>query len=369
MAGGAHDDIGGFFIFQRKKRSVPLCFDPRSFPTAAVLRKWPLHRAGTLHDRILVVKYFGVVAEHQRAMSGLELVRGLVEGTLPLNTMAKTLGYDIIKVSKGCVIAAAEPYPGQLNPAGTVSRGLAATLLDGCMGLAVQSMLAKGFAQTTLEFKISFVRPITPETGLVKAEGNVITCGRRVGTAEGKLTDKAGSVLAHGTTTCLIFEHWSHNIGAACWKLISREEIMEIIRRQFIWLSGIAVAAPSGGNIVASQAHAQVGPKLTQILRQDLEGQDHTVQETVASILEFPTGSTAPWHMHPGAQELLHVIEGSLTVEIESRGKTLLKEGEAAIIPADLVHLVRNESTTAMGKALVVHSRAAKEKPLTVIKT
>jgi quercetin dioxygenase-like cupin family protein len=144
---------------------------------------------------------------------------------------------------------------------------------------------------------------------------------------------------------------------------------MEIIRRQFIWLSGIAVAAPSGGNIVASQAHAQVGPKLTQILRQDLEGQDHTVQETVASILEFPTGSTAPWHMHPGAQELLHVIEGSLTVEIESRGKTLLKEGEAAIIPADLVHLARNESTTAMGKALVVHSRAAKEKPLTVIKT
>jgi uncharacterized protein (TIGR00369 family) len=75
------------------------------------------------------------------------------------------------------------------------------------MGLAVQSMLAKGFAQTTLEFKISFVRPITPETGLVKAEGNVITCGRRVSTAEGKLTDKVGRVLAHGTTTCLIFEH------------------------------------------------------------------------------------------------------------------------------------------------------------------
>jgi uncharacterized protein (TIGR00369 family) len=76
------------------------------------------------------------------------------------------------------------------------------------MGLAVRSMLAKGFAQSTLEFKISFIRPITPETGLVRAEGSVVVaCGRRVATAEGKLTDKQGRVLAHGTTTCLIFEH------------------------------------------------------------------------------------------------------------------------------------------------------------------
>ena len=80
-------------------------------------------------------------------------------------------------------------------------------MLDSRHGLAVQSMLDKGFAQTTLEFKISLVRPITPQTGLVKAEGNVISCGRRVGTAEGKLTDKDGRVLAHGTTTCLIYAH------------------------------------------------------------------------------------------------------------------------------------------------------------------
>jgi uncharacterized protein (TIGR00369 family) len=75
------------------------------------------------------------------------------------------------------------------------------------MGLAIRSMLDRSFAQTTLEFKISLVRPITVQTGLVKAEGKVISCGRRIGTAEGKLTDKAGRVLAHGTTTCLIFEY------------------------------------------------------------------------------------------------------------------------------------------------------------------
>ena len=152
-------------------------------------------------------KRFGVVAdEQQRALSGLEFVQGLAGGLLPLNSMAQTLGYDIVEVAKGRVVAAAEPHAGHLNPAGTVHGGLAATLLDSAMGLAIRTMLEKGFAQTTLEFKISLVRPITPQTGLVKAEGKVISCGRRVGTAEGKLTDKDGRVLAHGTTTCLIFE-------------------------------------------------------------------------------------------------------------------------------------------------------------------
>ena len=138
-----------------------------------------------------VGKRFGVIDDaQQRAMSGLEFVQELVNGTLPLNTMAETLSYDIVEVTKGRVIVAAEPHAGHRNPFGTVHGGLAATLLDSCMGLAVLSMLDKGVAQTTLEFKISLVRSITPQTGLVKAEGKVITCGRRVGTAEGRLTDK-----------------------------------------------------------------------------------------------------------------------------------------------------------------------------------
>ena len=73
------------------------------------------------------------------------------------------------------------------------------------MGLAVLSKLEKGVGQTTLEFKISLVRPITPETGLIRAEGSVLTCGRRIGTAEGRVTDTSGRLLALGTTTCLIF--------------------------------------------------------------------------------------------------------------------------------------------------------------------
>jgi len=140
-------------------------------------------------------------------MSGLEFVQGLVDGTLPLNTIARTLGYDIAEAASGRVVVTAEPSEDHLNPAGTVHGGYSATLLDSCMGLALQSTLEKGFGQTTLEFKISLVRPITPETGPVKAEGIVLSRGRRVGTAEGRITDASGKLLAHGTTTCFIFEN------------------------------------------------------------------------------------------------------------------------------------------------------------------
>lgn len=87
-----------------------------------------------------------------------------------------------------------------------VHGGFTATLLDSCMGLAIQSTLEKGFSSTTLEFKISLVRPITPETALIRAEGIVLNCGRRVGTAEGRVVDNKGRLLAHGTTTCLVFQ-------------------------------------------------------------------------------------------------------------------------------------------------------------------
>jgi uncharacterized protein (TIGR00369 family) len=155
-------------------------------------------------------KRFGVVSiEEQTVLSGLEFVQGLANGSLPLNSMARTLGYDVVEASPGKVVVTALPNGDQLNPAGTVHGGLAATLLDSCMGLAVWSATDKGFGSTTLEFKISFVRPIMPDAGQIRAEGIVLTMGRRIGTAEGRLTDKAGRLLAHGTTTCLIFERSS----------------------------------------------------------------------------------------------------------------------------------------------------------------
>jgi uncharacterized protein (TIGR00369 family) len=156
-------------------------------------------------DRIASKSYGTVSADRQKEMSGLEFVQGLADGTLPLNTIAQALGYDVTEAVSGRVVVIAVPTAALLNPAGTVHGGFTATLLDSCMGLAVQSTLEKGVSQTTLEFKISLVRPITPETGLIKAEGVVLNRGRRVGTAEGRVTDDKGRLLAHGTTTCLIF--------------------------------------------------------------------------------------------------------------------------------------------------------------------
>jgi quercetin dioxygenase-like cupin family protein len=109
----------------------------------------------------------------------------------------------------------------------------------------------------------------------------------------------------------------------------------------------------------------QGGPKLTQILRNNLQGQDQKVQETVVNVLEMPAGTAAPWHMHPGAQEILFVIEGNVTVEIEGRAATVLKPGQIALIPAEIPHLARNEGSGG-ARALVTHSRADKEKPFVV---
>jgi uncharacterized protein (TIGR00369 family) len=158
-----------------------------------------------MSSRIDARTYGTVSADKQKEMTGLEFIQGLADGTLPLNTIAKTLGYDITEAENGRVVVTAEPKDIHLNPAGTVHGGLAATMLDSCMGLAIQSTLEKGVGSTTLEFKISFVRPITPQTGLISAEGTVINRGRRVGTAEGRVTDSKGRLLVHGTTTCLIF--------------------------------------------------------------------------------------------------------------------------------------------------------------------
>jgi acyl-coenzyme A thioesterase PaaI-like protein len=79
-------------------------------------------------------KRYGTASAQDRAKAGLDFVRGLVDGTLPLNTMARTLGYDVVEASEGRVVVTATPTEEQLNPEGTVHGGLAATLLDTCMG-------------------------------------------------------------------------------------------------------------------------------------------------------------------------------------------------------------------------------------------
>jgi uncharacterized protein (TIGR00369 family) len=134
--------------------------------------------------------------ETARAVSGLALLRGIIDGRYPLAPMAHTLGFALVEVEEGRALFTGVPGPRHLNPLGVVHGGYAATLLDSCMGCAVHSTLPAGTAYTPVEFKVTLLRAITAETGVVRAEGRVLHGGRRVAAAEGRLTDAAGRLLA-----------------------------------------------------------------------------------------------------------------------------------------------------------------------------
>jgi uncharacterized protein (TIGR00369 family) len=138
-------------------------------------------------------------------MSGLEFLRRIVDGRLPRPPITETLGFDLAEVSPGFALFTMTPQFRHYNPIGTVHGGVAATLLDSCMSCAVQTTIEAGLGYTTLEIKVSRVRPITEKTGPIRAEGRSLHTGRRSATAEGKILDAAGTLLAHGTTTCIVF--------------------------------------------------------------------------------------------------------------------------------------------------------------------
>jgi uncharacterized protein (TIGR00369 family) len=110
-----------------------------------------------------------------------------------------------VAAEPGRAVFEMEPGPQHYNPIGSVHGGIALTLLDSAMGCAVHTTLEQGDRYTTLEVKTNFVRPITSDTGVIRCEGIVLHRGARVATAEGRVTDSVGRLLAHGTTTCLIF--------------------------------------------------------------------------------------------------------------------------------------------------------------------
>jgi uncharacterized protein (TIGR00369 family) len=138
-------------------------------------------------------------------LSGLEFMQGILEGRFPPPPIAAALKFELTQVEQGRAVFEGAPEFAYYNPIGSVHGGYAATLLDSCMGCAVHTTLPAGQAYTTLEFKINFVRAMTEQTGRVRAEGRVIHPGKRAATAEGNLYDSRGKLLAHATTTCLVF--------------------------------------------------------------------------------------------------------------------------------------------------------------------
>jgi uncharacterized protein (TIGR00369 family) len=149
---------------------------------------------------------FGVVSrEVAQSMSGLDFLRGWLDGRHPAPPIGAVFDFRLVEVEHGRVVFSGTPDARYFNPLGTVHGGYAATLLDSCMGCAVHSVLAPGQGYTTLEIKVNYVRAMTPQTGPVFAEGRVLHAGRQAATSEGFLRDADGKLIAHGTTTCIVF--------------------------------------------------------------------------------------------------------------------------------------------------------------------
>lgn len=137
--------------------------------------------------------------------TGLELLQRMLDGHYPAPSMGERLNYGLTEVSEGRAVFRGVPNEKHLNPLGTVHGGWAATVLDSALACAVQTMLVKGEAYTTAEFKVNLTRPITVKTGEVVCEGRVVHRGRTLAVSEATLKDASGKLLAFGTETCSIF--------------------------------------------------------------------------------------------------------------------------------------------------------------------
>jgi uncharacterized protein (TIGR00369 family) len=138
------------------------------------------------------------------AVAGLDFLNRLLDGAQPAPPFAAATDIWIVEAELGRVIFAATPSKRFYNPLGTVHGGWISTLLDSAMGCAVHSILAPGQAYTTVDMTVSFVRPVFEKTGKLRCEGKIIHAGGRIATAEGRVWDQAGTLIAHGSETCLV---------------------------------------------------------------------------------------------------------------------------------------------------------------------
>jgi uncharacterized protein (TIGR00369 family) len=138
--------------------------------------------------------------------NGLQVMQAALKGELPFAAIAKTLDFMLIEVSEGRAVFQGTPGPSHLNPMGGIHGGWYATLLDSALGCAVHTLMPEGRGYTTAELSVNIVKAISPKVSRVRAEGKVIHCGRQLATAEARLFGPDGTLYAHATTTCLVFE-------------------------------------------------------------------------------------------------------------------------------------------------------------------
>jgi uncharacterized protein (TIGR00369 family) len=144
------------------------------------------------------------LAEMRRTLSGLEFFRRMAAGTLPTPPMVSALGLRLVEVDEGRVVFAGTATGSFYNGLGVAHGGWAATLLDSALGCAINTMQPAGRMFTTLELKVNYTRPLRSEVGEVRCEAKVVHVGSRTATAEARVTDAAGVLYAHGSTTCIL---------------------------------------------------------------------------------------------------------------------------------------------------------------------
>ncbi|MFY9511169.1 MAG: PaaI family thioesterase [Rubrivivax sp.] len=138
--------------------------------------------------------------------SGLEMMQTMLRGDLPYPPIAQTLDFLLIEIGPGRAVFQGTPGPAHLNPMGGVHGGWFATLLDSALGCAVHTMMPPGRGYTTAELGVNLVRGLTPKVQRVRAIGEVQHCGRQLATATARLVGPDGTLYAHASTTCLVFE-------------------------------------------------------------------------------------------------------------------------------------------------------------------
>ncbi len=150
---------------------------------------------------------FGVVPTATAMQTdGLTFLRNMISQHYPAPPFAETSDIWIVTAEHGRVLFEASPAEKFLNPLGTIHGGWISTLLDSAMGCAVHSTLKPGHGFTTVDMTVSFVRAVLPSSGMLTCEGKIIHSGGRIATAEGRVTDVAGKLIAHGTETCMILK-------------------------------------------------------------------------------------------------------------------------------------------------------------------
>ena len=179
---------------------------PATPDTATILQAW-LTREAEVRAALAARHGFGLIRPEQVAgLDGLQMMEALLRGELPAPSISRTLDFVLVEVGPGRAVFQGTPGPDFLNPMGGIHGGWYATLLDSALGCAVHTMMPAGRGYTTAELSVKLVKAIGPKAPRVRAAGRVLHCGRQLATAEADLRGPDGTLYAHATTTCLVFD-------------------------------------------------------------------------------------------------------------------------------------------------------------------